>query len=497
EVQDVHMKRNAALQALPLYLREEDPQFFKSWSQPRKHPKSQVQRSGRKNGFTRGSTNMRASALTEHSQCQDHTFAVNAGQQQMAMKSHIDSAKEQSSQKLHSQLKVVFHMTKNDIPGNQFRGMTDLLRAVGAPDFGTDDGIYKHSESLCDMERALEGIIMRQLDEKLKASEFIGIIIDETVSITVENKLIVYAKIENKGKIDNFFLGNYNLHSGTAQCIYEKVVEVLRGRGIELSKVMGLGSDGASVMTGKRAGVGALLKRVNPFLIQVHCVAHRAALAAVDAANAVSQEDANLGSIRPIVHASIAGLTQLKDELGPEEHLINALQDRFPDDTLDLISSLDILLNPSRYPHAQSAFQEYARDATEMVIAHFGHEVTESAAAPLIDVKRARRDAVMTALHGYGGLTFATACKVLICEFSELYPDWATLAKIACVLPVSSVPAERGFSLLNRVKTSLRSCLEEERVTRLMRIASCKDTLDTFHFSSAAEDFAAMKARRK
>ncbi|KAK1904436.1 Aconitate hydratase A [Dissostichus eleginoides] len=33
EVQDVHMKRNAALRALPLYLlREEDPQFFKSWS---------------------------------------------------------------------------------------------------------------------------------------------------------------------------------------------------------------------------------------------------------------------------------------------------------------------------------------------------------------------------------------------------------------------------------------------------------------------------------
>ncbi|KAI4813334.1 hypothetical protein KUCAC02_024666, partial [Chaenocephalus aceratus] len=352
--------------------------------------------SGRKNGFTRGSTNMRASALTEHSQCQDHTFAVNAGQQHMAMKSHIDSAKEQSSQKLHSQFKVVFHMTKNDIPGNQFRGMTDLLRAVGAPDFGTDDGIYKHSESLCDMEKALEGVIMRQLDEKLKASEFIGIIIDET-------------------------------------CIYEKVVEVLRGRGIELSKVMGLGSDGASVMTGKHAGVGALLKRVNPFLIQVHCVAHRAALAAVDAANA---EDANLGSIRPIVHASIAGLTQLEDELGPEEahtndtikvhqHLINALQDRFPDDTLDLISSLDILLNPPDTPMHSLRFRNMPEDATEMVIAHFGHEVTESAAAPLIDVKRVRRDAVavMTALHGYGG--FNRACR-------------------------------EGFSLLNRVKTSLR-----------------------------------------
>ncbi|KAJ3581115.1 hypothetical protein NHX12_017030, partial [Muraenolepis orangiensis] len=207
----------------------------------------------------------------------------------MAMKSQINSAKERTSQKLHSQLKVVFHMAKNDIPGHQFSGMTDLLRAVGAPDFETDDGIYRHSESLCDMERALEGVIMRELDEKLKSSELIGIIIYETVSITVENKLIVYAKIQNKGKIETSFLGNYNLHSGTAQCIYEKVAEVLRGTGVEFSKVMGLGSDGASVMTGKRAGVGALLKRDSPFLIQVHCNAHQAALAAVDAANAVSQ----------------------------------------------------------------------------------------------------------------------------------------------------------------------------------------------------------------
>lgn len=84
--------------------------------------------------------------------------------------------------------------------------------------------------------------------ESLKGSEFIGIIIDKTVSITVENKLIVYAKIEYKGKIEMSFLGNYNVHSGPAQCKFEKVVEVLRGREVELSRVMGLGSDGANML---------------------------------------------------------------------------------------------------------------------------------------------------------------------------------------------------------------------------------------------------------
>ena len=72
---------------------------------------------------------------------------------------------------------------------------------------------------------------------------------------------------------------------------------------------------------------------------------------------------------------------------------------------------------------------------------------------------------------------------MLIYEFSDLYPDWATLAKIACVLPVSNVPAERFR-------------LEEETVMWLMRIASCKDTLDAFD-KSVAEDTATMKKGRK
>ncbi|KAJ8358210.1 hypothetical protein AAFF_G00022400 [Aldrovandia affinis] len=67
------------------------------------------------------------------------------------------------------------------------------------------------------------------------------------------------------------------------------VVEVLRERNVELSRIIGLGSDGASVMMGKRAGVGALLKKESAFSIQVHCGAHRAALAALDAAKAVDQ----------------------------------------------------------------------------------------------------------------------------------------------------------------------------------------------------------------
>ncbi|KAL3040778.1 hypothetical protein OYC64_011721 [Pagothenia borchgrevinki] len=66
------------------------------------------------------------------------------------------------------------------------------LREVKAPDFVTGDGIYRHGDSVDDMEKAIDEVLIKQLDEKLKKSDFIGIIIDETVNITVDKKLIIY-----------------------------------------------------------------------------------------------------------------------------------------------------------------------------------------------------------------------------------------------------------------------------------------------------------------
>ena len=80
---------------------------------------------------------------------------------------------------------------------------------------------------------------------------------------------------------------------------------------------------------------------------------------------------------------------------------------------------------------------------------------------------------------------------------AQIFPDWAKLAKIASTIPVSSVPAERVFSRQNRIKTSIRNRLAEEKVTRLMRISSLGPGLKDFNFSRAAEHFHAMKLRRK
>ena len=48
-------------------------------------------------------------------------------------------------------------------------------------------------------------------------------------------------------------------------------------------KLVGLGTDGATVNVGQQGKLGAILKRELPYLVQIHCVAHRLELAVLDA----------------------------------------------------------------------------------------------------------------------------------------------------------------------------------------------------------------------
>ena len=54
-----------------------------------------------------------------------------------------------------------------------------------------------------------------------------------------------------------------------------------------MQKVMGFGSDCTAVMIGKRSGVSTRLRAHNPFMMNIHCVAHRLALVAAQASEAV------------------------------------------------------------------------------------------------------------------------------------------------------------------------------------------------------------------
>ena len=89
------------------------------------------------------------------------------------------------------------------------------------------------------------------------------------------------------GKVVTNFLKICKLFNGTADTTENTLVAYMEDKGLLMSKMVGLGTDGASVMTGVHNGVDAGFKRCQPILTSIHCVCHCLALAAAQAGNNV------------------------------------------------------------------------------------------------------------------------------------------------------------------------------------------------------------------
>ena len=104
----------------------------------------------------------------------------------------------------------------------------------------------------------------------------------------IQEQDIVFVRVCVVGKIAVSFLGIENTPKADAEGVTASIV-----RAVEVSldttmpvfnkKVVSIATDGgASVMTGRRAGVVALLRENQPALLGVHCFAHRLELACRD-----------------------------------------------------------------------------------------------------------------------------------------------------------------------------------------------------------------------
>ena len=100
--------------------------------------------------------------------------------------------------------------------------------------------------------------------------------------------MIIYVKYIFEGRDKTSFLCNLETSNGTAAAIKEVIDRYFEKIGVPLSKIVGFGSDGAAVMLGSRNGVATKLREDSPFMLNVHCIAHRFALCTGDGASKVT-----------------------------------------------------------------------------------------------------------------------------------------------------------------------------------------------------------------
>lgn len=143
---------------------------------------------------------------------------------------------------------------------------------------------YKSRRSLQDLLGSLADVVEEEVIQKLQSAPFYSIMIDETSTITLENTLIIYATYfdERSKRSHHAFLKLLQLCDRTSDGITKCILSYLKSKKLDIGKLIGFASDGASTMLGKDNGVARQLTNLNPFIINSHCVAHKLSLANVD-----------------------------------------------------------------------------------------------------------------------------------------------------------------------------------------------------------------------
>ena len=79
-----------------------------------------------------------------------------------------------------------------------------------------------------------------------------------------------------------------HLKKADTDSIYSALVECLKDKELEVSRIIGMGFDGASTFSGKKSGVQTRIKKIAPHALFVHCRCHLLQLACVQAVNSTN-----------------------------------------------------------------------------------------------------------------------------------------------------------------------------------------------------------------
>ena len=202
-----------------------------------------------------------------------------------------EKAVAEQAQGIITAMKGVYWLAKEEVATHKYSSLLDLFEDVGVESVkkmkAGENATYRSHHTAEGMQQIIYTAIQKEVDTLVQGSPFVSLLIDESTDISTTENLIIYIKLLNYFNPETHLLGNVHIPNGQAATVTQIVKDILASRHVDEKKVVGFGSDGASLMIGKNNGVAARLKRVNPFLISIHCMAHKLALCTSQASTGI------------------------------------------------------------------------------------------------------------------------------------------------------------------------------------------------------------------
>ncbi|KAG3268931.1 hypothetical protein H1C71_021863 [Ictidomys tridecemlineatus] len=240
------------------------------------------------NAFTVGTDNFQRHALLRHVTSGAHRQALTVNQGQPTFEGPVegggaysslaatptsrDVKVEVDSAKV-AVLTTVYCMAKEDVPDDRCSALLELQRFnLCQALLGTEHGNYYSPRRVRDMQVAIASVLHTEACQRLKASPFVGLVLDETRDWSESHSLALFATSVSPcdGQPSTTFLGSVELQEGRATA--GQLLDILQAFGVSAPKLAWLSS---SVPSDRLGSVSLQLQATCPLLTELHCLPGR------------------------------------------------------------------------------------------------------------------------------------------------------------------------------------------------------------------------------
>ena len=266
------------------------------------------EKTNRQNIFVKGCQNFRKSRLEEHVETFDHKLSLqNRSEQANRVQVHTKLLSEKEKA-VKAAVEIAYYIVDEETPLAKFSKLIKLQTRLETPHIEklkvskgiTYDSTYAFHEFLS----AMNTVVEKKIQDDMLKSEVLTVLTDESTDRTNTKRLAILVKtIDSNMTPMTHYLSNVKVSDGKGATMAASVKEELGKRGISnLSKVFGLGTDGATAMTGSDRGLKGQLMRDNPAIVNVHCIAHRLALCTSQASDDVPALKAYVETLKSLFY---------------------------------------------------------------------------------------------------------------------------------------------------------------------------------------------------
>lgn len=140
---------------------------------------------------------------------------------------------------------------------------------------GPQNAVYTSPEVQNEVVNIMAQSVQLEIAREVSDCGVFALLADESRDVSKKEQLSIFVRTVVNFEVVESFLGFFSLQDQTAKSIADKIKVALADCHIDFSQCVAQTYDGASTMSGCRAGVSALLLQVMPKAIFTHCYNHR------------------------------------------------------------------------------------------------------------------------------------------------------------------------------------------------------------------------------